>query len=377
MAFAISSTYMRISLLLVFGSTLVWPPVSAAQDAARDKLVVETLVRLKRFDVSANEKLRGSVLRHLATIKESPKYVEYTELFAITENIPELIKLARSNPTDTLGVDAITATIRLQGSKILIKHINDGTADAIPLLQALGQSTEAAATELLITFYKTKPPSRQILTATALAISKTIAGQRFLLHQAEVRALPKQITFAVGNALYESPVEEIRNRAKQAITLPATADAKPLPPLVELVSMTGTAVRGQELFFKKGTCSKCHQVDGKGKEVGPNLTEIGSKLSKQAMFTSILDPSAGVSHNYETYSVITLGGNVVTGLKISETKLAVIIRTADGIDKTVPQKDIDELIKTDVSLMPADLQRLLSVPELVDLVAYLRTLTKK
>ena len=111
--------------------------------------------------------------------------------------------------------------------------------------------------------------------------------------------------------------------------------------------------------------------------MGPSLSEIGTKLSKEALFTSLLDPSAGVSHNYETYALVTLDGNIITGIKINETKDEVTLRTAEGIDKTVTQSNVDELIKTGVSLMPADLQRLLSVQELVDIVAYLSALKKK
>ena len=111
--------------------------------------------------------------------------------------------------------------------------------------------------------------------------------------------------------------------------------------------------------------------------MGPSLSEIGTKLSKEALFTSLLDPSAGVSHNYETYALVTLVGNIITGIKINETKDEVTLRTAEGIDKTVTQSNVDELIKTGVSLMPADLQRLLSDQELVDIVAYLSALKKK
>ena len=95
------------------------------------------------------------------------------------------------------------------------------------------------------------------------------------------------------------------------------------------------------------------------------------------MFTAILDPSAGVSHNYETFSVITIDGNIYTGLKISDTMASITIRNAEGIDRTILQDDVDEILKTGVSIMPADLQRLLTIQELVDVVAYLKTLKKK
>ena len=41
-------------------------------------------------------------------------------------------------------------------------------------------------------------------------------------------------------------------------------------------------------------CSKCHQINGTGTDFGPNLSEIGAKLAKKALYETILDPSAGI-----------------------------------------------------------------------------------
>ena len=134
---------------------------------------------------------------------------------------------------------------------------------------------------------------------------------------------------------------------------------------------------GKVSFNTVATCSKCHVVNNIGKEVGPNLTEIGSKLSKQAMWESILFPSAGISHNYETYSVVLNDGNVINGIMISQTPEAVSIRTIEAITHNIKVSDIDEIIKQKISLMPADIQKVLTVDELVNVVEYMMTLTKK
>ena len=365
-----------IPLVILFLSCTITDRTDA-QDSSRDKLVVETLIRLKRFDVSANDKLRGSVVRHMETHKNTSRYVELAKLFSMKQAIPELLAIATAKPTENIGVDALQSALSIGGLAVLEQALNKGnTQQAVALLQAASQSTDRNTAAFLLNYYKTAPSNRQILTATALAITRTINGQRFLLKEAEAGRLPAEITFAVGNALYNSADKEIRTRAKLAIKLPATADSKPLPPINVLITQSGNPESGLKLFFNKGTCSKCHKVNGEGKEVGPSLSEIGSKLSPDALYTSILDPSAGVSHNYETYSLITIDGNIITGIKINDTDAEITLRTAEGIDKTTMKSDVDELIKTGVSLMPADLQRLLSVQELVDIVAYLATLTK-
>ena len=115
-------------------------------------------------------------------------------------------------------------------------------------------------------------------------------------------------------------------------------------------------------------------MNGIGRDVGPNLSEIGKKLSKQAMFESILYPSAGISHNYEQWAVTTTGGQVVTGLLVSSTDTETQIKDINGLVKTIKAAEIEDKVKQSVSLMPADLQKLISVKEMTDVVEYLSTL---
>ena len=349
-----------------------------AQDPARDKLVVETLIRLKRFDVSGSEKLMGAVTRHMETVKGTDKYNEYAEAFAISTALPELVRLGIEKSDENIGVNAIRIALKLGGRDRISEHlVGDDTSKTMPIIFALGQIGNEESFDLLKSSYSSRPANHQVLIALVNAIAKNITGQHFLLEQLMADKLPMSVRFAVGNALHSSADPEIRKTAKELIKLPATADSKPLPPISALIKISGDPHNGSRVFAQKGTCAKCHKVGELGKDVGPGLTEIGSKLSSEAMFTAILDPSAGVSHNYETFSIVTIDGNIHTGLKISDTAASITIRNAEGIDRTIRQDDVDEVLKTGVSIMPADLQRLLTIQELVDVVAYLKTLKKK
>ena len=141
--------------------------------------------------------------------------------------------------------------------------------------------------------------------------------------------------------------------------------------------MKGDISNGLQLFRGVATCSNCHVIDKFGKEVGPDLSEIGSKLSREAMYTSILDPSAGISHNYETYILLTADGQVINGLKMSETPEEVIIRTPEGIDRKIAQDEIEEIKKSDKSIMPENLHHTIDQKGLLDIVEYMTTLKKK
>ena len=110
--------------------------------------------------------------------------------------------------------------------------------------------------------------------------------------------------------------------------------------------------------------------------MGPNLSEIGAKLSRQAFFESILFPSSGISHNYESSAIALNNGNVLQGIITSRTDDSVTLTDAEAIVRTFKTSEIDEIKKQSVSLMPADLSKTMTAEELVNVVEYLATLKK-
>ena len=114
-----------------------------------------------------------------------------------------------------------------------------------------------------------------------------------------------------------------------------------------------------------------------GREIGPNLTEIGSKLSREAMFESVLYPSAGISHNFELWTVVMASGTTVNGMLTSNTDEEIRIKGDDALVRTFKKSDVEELVKQKISMMPADLQKTMTTQELADVVEYMQSLKKK
>jgi putative heme-binding domain-containing protein len=351
---------------------------AAVADEAKDATIVETLLRLKTIDVNEKPKLKEAVLRHLELHKGTPKYVDLVEKLKLRGVEQELVQLALEDAASTQGVHAATLLLSRDEEGLLMERIAAKDESlAVKAVTALGYVGNKKAIELLKPLLTDENRGRPIRTAAANGLGRNRLGERFLLRVVQQGKLPADLNFAVANALYASTDETIRSEVAKHLKLPAAANAKPLPPVAVLSKRTGDVAEGQRLFKMKATCAKCHKVRGEGKEVGPDLSEIGSKLSREAMFVSILDPSAGISHNYEAYSAILDSGNVVTGLKVSETDESITIRNAESIDKTISKDEVDEIIKSKVSLMPADLQKTMSEQDLVDVVEFLTTLKKK
>ena len=49
----------------------------------KDRLIVETLTRLERFDVSGNEKWKGAVERYARSLRGKEGYFELVDQFAV------------------------------------------------------------------------------------------------------------------------------------------------------------------------------------------------------------------------------------------------------------------------------------------------------
>lgn len=360
-------------VLLAAGETTFGDDAQAAKDAT----IVETLLRLKTVDVNSNPKLKDAVLRHLELHQGTPKYVDLVEALNVLGVEEELLQLALADPASTAGVHAGTLLLQRDQAELIAGKINgDDEEVAIKAVGLLGYVGSQEAMEILKPLVIDNQRTRPTRTAAATALGHSRLGEKYLLRVVEEGKLPADLNFTVANVLYASTDATIRAEVAKHLTLPATAGSKPLPPVAELAKRSGDPTRGQELFKTTATCIKCHKVRGEGKEVGPDLSEIGSKLPKEAMFISILDPSAGISHNYETYSAILDSGNIVTGLKVNETDDSVTIRSAESIDKVIAKTEIEEIVKSSVSLMPAELQKTMSEQDLVDVVEYISTLKK-
>ncbi|MFT5524908.1 MAG: putative heme-binding domain-containing protein [Pirellulaceae bacterium] len=373
----------RVFASLVFCQLLLTLVISTsrgdeAQDA-KDELIVQTLMRLESFDVNANAKVKEAVHRYLKRVSGTEKYIEIVKKLNIDGIDAELFELAIANADESLGVAAAEVLLKsADGATMAIgKIVAKDDEVALSAIKVLGLVGNKISVDALLPLVTEDALDRSRRNAIVSAIGKNRLGQLGLLKIVTDGHLPKDVQLVTASALHGSSDAKIREQVAKHLKLPSSAGSKPLPPIGELVSRKGDAGLGKKLFADKATCLKCHKVAGEGKEVGPDLSEIGSKLSKEAMYVSILDPSAGVSHNYETYSVILLTGNVVTGILVSQTDESLTVRTAEAITKTIDKEDVDELIKQKTSLMPSDLQKLISVDELVSVVEFLATLKKK
>ncbi len=356
---------------------LIFADEPAPQVNPKDKLVVETVLRLKSFDLESSTRAKEAVLRYLKADPGSDQYFTLIERFKPQEITEDLARFSLQHSTETSGVRGAELLFLMNAGSTLEAAIKSGdektSVAAVTLIgHVAAERTEAI---LLPVVASTKSPLA-VRTAAVSALGRSVNGQKSVLTLVVSGKLADDLKFAAANVLLSSSDPAIKAEAAKHLQLPATADAQPLPPIAELIQRRGDPVAGAIAFRKTNMCINCHKVKGEGKEVGPDLSEIGSKLSREAVYVSILDPSAAISHNYESYALVTDNGLVVVGLLVSETDDAITLRTQEGLDKKFSRQNVEEFEKQKISMMPQDLQKQLTVTELIDIVEYVMTLRK-
>ncbi|MCI0332856.1 MAG: hypothetical protein L0228_06500 [Planctomycetes bacterium] len=176
---------------------------------------------------------------------------------------------------------------------------------------------------------------------------------------------------------------EIKNESQRVLRLaglrPATDEAKPptedLTAWNALLIESGDAVAGRRLFFSPigPRCGVCHQHEGRGGRVGPDLTNIGRSNNREQIIASILQPSREVAPHYQPWLLVTSDGKTYTGLRQpqgGDNGIETYVDSA-GNSFSLPSDTIDERSASDTSIMPDGLQAGLSIADLRDLVKFL------
>ncbi|WP_373650471.1 PVC-type heme-binding CxxCH protein [Schlesneria sp. DSM 10557] len=337
----------------------------------------EAISRLQRFDLAPNSPELAAMNRVLDGMKGQPSFVQLVGKFNVTNRFPDLLALTQSMPDEQTGVDAVRVLVDKNQKDLLNAALRstEGTS-AVAVATALSHCGSAQVAEILLPLVADQSFALDLRREAIKGASRSRQGAAELIKLAESNTCDESLIPALAAALHSSTFDDVRKSAERLFPLPPGKDSKPLPPLEQLAQMKGNSGSGQKLFASTAKCNTCHVVHGQGKEVGPNLSEIGSKLSRQALYESILFPSAGISHNYESWTFALEDGTSQTGIIVSEDGEKVTLKGSDAIVRTFPVKAIEERSKQTVSLMPADFAKLISQEELVDIVEYLTTLRK-
>ncbi len=336
------------------------------------------LYALKHMD-AAKLKMTPSIAKALNQVLDDQKgkieYVELVTTFNLKDRSEELLNLCLQYPDSVAGKEAARTLLKWDKTDLISAVLNGKNKDrSQAMIKALwphmyNQKTIALMEGVML-------DSTRDIELRKLAV-KTFGGpwqaEDRLLALAKENKIPQDLHTAAGGVFQTAWRAALRAEASTYLKLPANKEGASLPAISVMVEKKGDAINGKEVF--KTLCLNCHRVSGEGVNFGPELSEIGDKLSREALYTSVLFPDQGISFGFEGYRIQLNDGSTAVGKIASE--------TADNVDvqymsnqQTVAKENIVSRVKLESSLMPSSLQASMSEQELIDLVEYLASLKK-
>ena len=337
---------------------------------------LETLSRIDPRLAASSPRISQLLDETADALRLDPRLISLVKKFHLKGYEQELLDIALQQPDAPTAPQAISYLLDFGSLDRFAKRFKQ---DPTLLLLLLARNASDNALKLLIPVLvneELKPEFRNRLLSNLCL--KRQAAIRIL---EAVRTTDSKHKYAIAqsahDALNQTPWTEIRNSF--AALLPTIQDQRQAEAfnIIQLAVIEGSIEAGKNIFHNpENTCIKCHQIDGTGRDFGPALSEIGTKLGKDALFDAILNPSSGISFDYEGWNITLNSGDELTGIVLSKTETQWTIKNLLGQIVEVPMEEIFEKQKMTTSLMPSGLGQLLGKDKLVDLVAYLSTLGK-
>jgi putative heme-binding domain-containing protein len=341
-------------------------------------VAVEAITRLENIDLEQNAKIKETVFKLLERTRGTPDFLKLVKHFKIKGQEPALLDLAIAHPAEEFGVEAMRMVLSGPERTLIEEKLrgNDGKA-ATAVAEALGASGSKDAVKLLLPVVRDEKAEAGLRKQAVRSLARTEEGAGAVLQLARENQLAEALRFTASAELSKVRWQNIKTEAAKLLPLPEGQNSQPLPPLSELLKRTGNIANGERVFRSQtAACASCHKVKGHGMEVGPDLSEIGTKLGKEALYESILDPSAGISFGYEAWQLELKNGDEAYGLIASETADEIAIKSNMGIVTRYKKSEVKSRQQMKLSIMPTGLQQAMSATELVDLIEYLAGLKK-
>jgi putative heme-binding domain-containing protein len=241
---------------------------------------------------------------------------------------------------------------------------------AANLLNGLGKPETRT---LLVEALATAPARLQTAIATGLAQNR--AGAEALLGavalgKASARPLQER---GVAVRLEASGVPDIKARLETLLKDLPPADRR-IQDLIEkrrggfLAFASADRSRGASVFEKN--CAACHQLEGKGAKVGPQLDGVGLR-GLDRILEDTLDPNRNVDQAFRVTTLALKDGRIASGLLLRQDGEVLVLADAQGKDVRVPASAVEDRKHSQLSPMPANMAEQIEEPDFYQLIAYL------
>ncbi len=334
-------------------------PLLARLFTGSDKVRAEAVKTVTKLGITEV----GSILTRLVSDTAQPAGVRVESLFAL-----DALKAKELKKATEAALAAGEAKLRAAARVVAAKA--DPTAAEIELPALLKDPMATPVEKQMVTcsLWGKRKQSKPADTALATWLDELLAGKVApelsldLLEAAQTRVNNTRLkTFA--------PLKE-----KLAAYDKLAGDRVAKDSLAKWREVTngGDAEKGKAVFLSNAAvyCQRCHKFEGQGGEVGPELTGIGSRQTRDYLLESLIDPNKVIAKGFESVILTLEDGRVVSGVLRSKTDKQYVIVTPEAKVLTFAKDDVASE-KPDRSAMPDDLVKKLTRRELRDVVEFL------
>ncbi|MBL6845093.1 MAG: c-type cytochrome [Verrucomicrobiae bacterium] len=225
-------------------------------------------------------------------------------------------------------------------------------------IEALGTHQDARVPDLLINLWPEFAMAQKQISI-AVMVSRPTWLNAFLSAVESRKILPADVPASVIRSLANHRNDDIKARAQKSIGRFREPNAS-MDRLIDekrQVVLEGEPdpVNGRQLT--EMVCLVCHQLHGKGANVGPDLTGVG-RSTLDALLANVINPNQLIGAGYENTVIETKDERSVSGRLVEETDSYVKLLAAGPREEVISKSDIQTRAITENSVMPEGLEQM-------------------
>lgn len=290
----------------------------------------------------------------------------------------ELASLLQRHASAPVRVAALQALHKLNYQRLedaarRAMEDRDGSvrAAALGLLNDIDMSVQSLHAVAQAVFRQGTLTEQQQLLRVLGSMDTSKSGQVLepLIERAVNKQLSAGVTLDLLEAVDSTGSEQLISKAAPLRSAGATGVAAFSETL-----FGGDARRGRIIFLRHETaqCARCHTVGAPGAEVGPPLTGIGSKLTREQLLEALIEPSARIAPGYGMVTLTLTDGHTVSGTLMEERADQLVLKTSDAEPLVVAKSRISKRENLPSSMPP--MGTLLSRREIRDVIEFLSSM---
>ena len=284
-------------------------------------------------------------------------------------------KVADAKLSDADRIDAARRLVRLADDKasvgVIVKQISSQSTQALVtgMIDALATSRQDETGDALLGKWDDLTPASR--RAAVAMLMRRRAWTKTLLAQVESKKVARvDLSASDWQLLKLNTDKAIAAKASTLSNVSGNADRqKVLAKMLPYLDAKPNVKIGATLFTN--TCAKCHTLRGKGGKIGPDLTGIGARASKEIL-AEIVDPNRSLESNFRLWTIETSDLETLSGRLDGESKTSVELLDLNGKRHIILRKNIDSIKASALSIMPSGLIDHLKPEEVASLIAYLK-----